>query len=333
MQRTPPNSLNHGQSLSESDLMSVASEKTDGINVTVRSKRLRVDDSPNKQLDSESYSTFSAFQFELREMLSKWKADQEQLVTKESLRSIMQQELGKTIRDTIKETVSDQLSSINERLSAFHNSLTFFNETFEEFKVRLEQKESIITTLQADNDRLKTNVNELTTRLNVVEQHMRENNVEINGIPEHNNENLANTLINLSKTIGSSLNDSDILQITRIAKLNKDNDRPRSVIAKLQSPRQRDTILAAVSNYNKKHPEDKLSSHHLGIAGKRAPVFVTEHLSPANKQLHAATRKLAKETSHKFVWIRNGRIFVRKDVNHDSIYIRNLDTLNRLKIE
>lgn len=118
--------------------MSVTSKKTDGINVTGRSKPRRVDDSLNKQLDSESYSTFSAFQSELREMLSKWKADQEQLVTKESLRNLLQQELGKTIKDTIKESVTDQLSSINERLSAFHDSLTFFNETFEEFKVRLE---------------------------------------------------------------------------------------------------------------------------------------------------------------------------------------------------
>lgn len=75
---------------------------------------------------------------------------------------------------------------------------------------------------------MKTNENELTTRLNEVEQQMRENNIEINGMPEHNNENLANTLINLSKTIGSSLNDSDILQITQIAKLNKDNNRLRS---------------------------------------------------------------------------------------------------------
>ncbi|KAJ8728596.1 hypothetical protein PYW07_006292 [Mythimna separata] len=83
------------------------------------------------------------------------------------------------------------------------------------------EKDSITANLQADNERLKSNANELTTRLGVVKQHVRESNIETNGIPEYKNENLANTLINLSTTIGSPLNDIDILQITQIAKLNK----------------------------------------------------------------------------------------------------------------
>lgn len=257
----------------------------------------------------------------------------EKYVTEDTLRDIMKQELTVTIKMIIKELVADQLNNINQRLESFHDSLTFINVQFEDFKNRLEEKDSIITKLQDQNNHLQSNVSELTTRLGVVEQHMRENNIEINGIPEYKNENLANTLINLSKTIGSPVNDNDILQVTRIAKLNKDSDRPRSVVAKLQSPRQRDTLLAAVINFNKKNPQDKLSSHHLGIAGTRVPVFVSEHLSPTNKHLHAATRKFAKENSYKFVWIRNGRIFVRKNVECDSIYIRNLDSLKRLKNE
>lgn len=334
MGKTPAKpTLAHGQSLSESDLLSATNEKaattSAEFNVTMRNKRIRLEDSPTN--DPGLHPEFSDFKTELLEMLTKWKANQEQLVTEESLKNIIKQELGMTISRSIKELVADQLSSINERLNGFHDSLQFFNEKFEDFKKRIEERDSTITSLQADNERLKSNVNELTTRLGVIEQHLRESNIEINGIPENKNENLANTLIHLSTTIGSPLNDTDILQITRIAKLNKDNDRPRSVIAKLQSPRQRDTILAAVSSYNKKNPEDKLSSHHLGIAGNRTPVFVSEHLSPANKQLHAAARKLAKETSYKFVWIRNGRIFVRKDVNHDSIFIRNVDTLKRMR--
>ncbi|KAJ8724819.1 hypothetical protein PYW07_017444 [Mythimna separata] len=336
MQRTPPKpTLIQGQSVSEPDLTSSTTKvgsNSDDFNITMRAnKRSRLNDSPVNEPDPAVHPEFTAFKTELLEIFSKWKTGQKQLVTEDSLRHIIKQELGTTIKETIKELVADQLSSINERLDCFHNSLQFFNQKFEEIKSQLVERDSIIANLQADNERLKSNANDLTTRLGVVEQHLRESNIEINGIPEHKSENLANTLINLSAAIGSPLNDKDILQITRIAKLNKDSDRPRSVIAKLQSPRQRDTILAAVVNYNKKNPQDKLSSHHLGIAGHRAPVFVSEHLSPANKQLHAATRKLAKETSYKFVWIRNGRIFVRKDVDHDSIYIRNADTLKRLK--
>ncbi|CAB3257525.1 unnamed protein product [Arctia plantaginis] len=198
-------------------------------------------------------------------------------------------------------------------------------------KKNLEAKDAIIDQLQADNKRLLTDVVDLTSRLTIVEQHMRDSNLEINGIPEHHNENLVNTFIHLTKTIGSPVTDSEILQITRVAKMNQNVDRPRSVIAKLRTPRQRDTILAAVFNYNKKNPQQKLNSSHLGIAGKCSPVYVSEHLSPTNKRLHAETRKLAKQVSYKFVWVRNGRIYVRKDEQSQAIYIRNQDCLSRIK--
>lgn len=48
------------------------------------------------------------------------------------------------------------------------------------------------------------------------------------------------------------------------------------------------------------------------------------------KSRHAATRIKAREMSYKFVWVRNGRIFVRKTVEDQAIVIKNLDSLNLL---
>ncbi|KAL4709643.1 hypothetical protein ACJJTC_007374 [Scirpophaga incertulas] len=73
----------------------------------------------------------------------------------------------------------------------------------------------------------------------------------------------------------------DDIQHIRIAKLKKDNDRPRAVVAKLCDVRQRDILLVAVMKFDKiKERQDKLNSCHLGYAGVATSVYVTEHLSP-----------------------------------------------------
>lgn len=252
-------------------------------------------------------------------------------VTEDTLREIIQQEFSSVINETIKLLVTTELRSINEKISSFQEAVNFFNSQFEGMKVTLDRNTKTIADLTKDNEKLKSSVYDLTTRLNTVELHMREGNLEINGIPEHRSENLYNTVVQLTKAVDNPLQVDDILHVTRVAKISKDNDKPRAVVAKLRSPRIRDIVLAAVKNFNKANSQDKLNSHHLGIGGTKSSVYVSEHLTSANKYLHAAARKKAKELAFKFVWVRNGRIFVRKDENHQSLLIRSLDYLNNLK--
>ncbi|XP_041973466.1 uncharacterized protein LOC121729133 [Aricia agestis] len=230
-------------------------------------------------------------------------------VTIARLCEILQRVMSTAMNTTISRLVTSELKSINEKVSSFQEALNFFNAQFESMKISLEHSTSTIANLTKDNEHLKTTVKELTSRLNTVELHMRESNLEINGIPEHRSENLYDTAIQLAKAVDSPLQKEDIQHVTRVAKLSNENNRPRSVIVKLHSPRVRDTVLAAVTKFNKSNPQNKLNSHHLGIGGTQSPVFVSEHLIPAGKYLHAATRKKVKEIGYKFVWVRNGRVF------------------------
>ncbi|CAH2090658.1 unnamed protein product [Euphydryas editha] len=70
----------------------------------------------------------------------------------------------------------------------------------------------------------------------------------------------------------------------------------------------------------------------IGRTGYRAvvPVFIQEHLSPQNKALHAAVRIRAKEKGYKYVWVRSGKIFVRKSEDSGYLFIRNMVDLNKL---
>lgn len=249
-------------------------------------------------------------------------------ITENKLRSILKQEITMIMKSTVENVMSEHLRDINEKILDFQKTMSFFNHSYEDLKSKLEEKSTAVIELQKENAALKSSVRDLSDRLCSVEQNMRESNVEIVGVPEFKNENLTNTVVQLAKTVDSPINDEDILHVTRVAKISKQSDKPRSIVVKLRSPRKRDVLLAAVSNFNRKNAKEKLSSQHLGLGGPKVPVFVAEHLTPANKSLHAATRKKTKEQGYKFVWVRNGRIFVRKDEVSQAILIRSINSLN-----
>ncbi|KAF9406251.1 hypothetical protein HW555_013310 [Spodoptera exigua] len=187
-------------------------------------------------------------------------------------------------------------------------------------RTALEEKSTTIQKLMRENCSLTKSISDITKRMNILEQHARSNNVEIQCIPEHPSENLINTVLQLGKVIKCDIKDTDIQLTTRIAKKDANNKRPKSVLVKFTSPRVRDTFLAASLQFNKNNPKSKLNSSHLGIANdKPVPIYVVEHLSPENKALHAATRVRAKELGYRFVWVRNGRIFIKKDENSTKI--------------
>ncbi|CAG4949239.1 unnamed protein product [Colias eurytheme] len=178
-------------------------------------------------------------------------------ITGGKLRDIIRQEIDQAFRDSIKNIINEHFGKINELISTFQDSLTFFNERYEEMKTTLEEKCRTINKLEMDNIKLVQS-------------------------------------------------DTDILLCTRVAKLNTQSSRPRSIIVKFSSPRLRDTFLAATSTFNKKKDlTEKLNTSHLGIAANPPiPIYVTEHLSPINKTIYAAARLKSKEQHYKFVWVR-----------------------------
>lgn len=112
--------------------------------------------------------------------------------------------------------------------------------------------------------------------------------------------------------------------------MDNQNNRPRKIVVKFTTPRSRDSLLAATINYNKKNPNEKLYSAHLGFATNKAqPIYVSDYLSANNKSLHAAVRIKAKEMGYRFIWVLNGKSFMRK--TESSECITNIDILKSLK--
>lgn len=259
-------------------------------------------------------------------------------VTSEEVRSIVQ-EVIKTefasmiqqINGTIVNIVNRELAPIRKDFEQLKVSLNFHTSEFDKLQSEHAEFKSASRELKEENVMLRNTVADLGQRLNYLEQQTRANNLELQCLPESKRENLYTVVKQLGSVVGCEIKDNDISHCTRIAKLNTNNNRPRSIVVQLACPRIRDQLLASVINYNKDKNHEKLNTADFGIAGNKSPVFVAEHLSPAYKALHAATRIKAKELNYKYVWVRNGRIFVRKSDGDEHIFVKSMDILNRLQ--
>ncbi|XP_045504438.1 uncharacterized protein LOC123701071 [Colias croceus] len=240
-------------------------------------------------------------------------------------------EIQAQLNSTITSTIQKELIPVRDEMKEIIQSMQFMNAKFEEIERMQKSSTELIKRLETENSELKSSIENLSIRINNIEQQSRSNNLEIQCLPENKNENLINTINQLGQIINCPIQEKDIFHCSRVAKINTSSTRPRSVVVQLASTRLRDQILAAVIKFNQNNPQEKLNSAHLGYSAKKSPVYVVEHLSPANKVLHAATRIKAKEIGYKFVWIRNGKIFVRKSEGTEYVVIKNKNSLSKLK--
>lgn len=226
--------------------------------------------------------------------------------------------------------ISDEIKVIKLSNEDLLQSVQFMSEKYEEMKEVVNANNSEMARLRKENQDLKSDMVDLTSRVSLLEQHSRECNIEVSCVPEFNNENITTTLLQLGSSVSFRLEEKDILMSKRVAKIDPKTSRPRSIIAKLGTTALRDGLLAAVAKFNKDNSKDKLSSSHLGIAGEKTAIFVSEHLSPTAKNLHAAARKASKDKGYQFVWVRNGRVLVRKDKDAQALQIRVLSDISKM---
>lgn len=239
------------------------------------------------------------------------------------------------IRDIIREELdrkfNTEIKDIQSKLSHLDESLAFFSAEQVKINEEREKHKSLIIKLQNENEQLRTTTRELAHRLHQVEQLSRTNNLEIQCVPEHKTENLYTTVQQLANTIKCPITESDVQYCSRIAKYNTNSPRPRSILVKFSSRRLRDCFLAGVIKFNKNNQSNKLNTSHLGFGdNKNSPVFVTEHLTPQTKSLHAAARQKAKELHYKFIWVRDGKVFLRKSETSNFILVKDTEVLKSL---
>lgn len=177
--------------------------------------------------------------------------------------------------------------------------------------------------LREENIALKKKVNDLEERLVETEQYSRRNCLEIQGIPEDRNENLFEKVKQVGRALDVSIEENMIDVCHRLKKRSSDDNRPAGIIVKFVRRVDAEEIL------RKRRVKRNLSTRHMGLATDTT-VYVNEALCPARRKLYAQARAVKSDKGYKFLWVRGGNIYIRKEENTPVIQVSNQTVLSKL---
>lgn len=159
----------------------------------------------------------------------------------------------------------------------------------------------------------------LQQKLNDLERHTKKKNVIISGIPFHNNENIGVIFQNIQSAVHSNIKETDIMAIHRLKSNRSEGTDSTSsnIIVAFKNTDVKSEFMA------KKKSKSKLSTRDLGIDGPMRTIFINDQLTEADGKLFYQARKFKKDNIFKYVWTRNGLIFMRKTDSSKILHIRN----------
>ncbi|XP_028170985.1 uncharacterized protein LOC114360465 [Ostrinia furnacalis] len=216
----------------------------------------------------------------------------------------------------LKEDISDLKSSINTNIDGMSQRVSQIEDRLvplEKVKSEMEELETVIRDLVESNSRN--------------DQWVRRSNIQLNGIPYKNGENLISTVKRLAQLCDFPLNvDTDIDFVTRVALKNDVDNKSKTkpVILKLQSRYKKDDFLAALRKLKSIRASD------LGFSGSESRVFANDHLSAKNKYLLQQAKMKAKEKNYLYCWVRNCTVMVRRNEKSPVIHITSDNDLKKI---
>ncbi|KOB65982.1 Zinc finger DNA binding protein [Operophtera brumata] len=234
-------------------------------------------------------------------------------------------EMKKITKDNAAITAS--VTEIKGRLNEIEASTNFATNRQDQFDSRLcltEQRTKNFEQYESDIAELRNKYTTVSAELKARQQWDRLLNLEVIGVPETNNEDLVKVLAIIAKFLDVNLTATDIEFANRIQPKQPKPGAPRTIIVKLRNRVVKDNLLAGIRRFH------GITRSDIGMQGTQR-IFVNEHLTLENKNLYKKCRELATSNSYKFIWIRNCKIFVRKDDKSPKIAINKEEDLIKIK--
>ncbi|XP_046807412.1 uncharacterized protein LOC124420005 [Lucilia cuprina] len=204
-----------------------------------------------------------------------------------------------TSKSEMKEEIQFALSSISNALATLVDQVKEINET---------------------NIKRDTRITANEMRINKLEQQIIKNNIEIKNI-QNKEISEYDVVKEIGKTINIEIKEEDIANAYRIKKQNK-------VIVEFSTLSKKTAFMSKITKHRvnaeiiNKNDQDNAANKF---------IYINDELTFHNRQLLWQAKTKAKEANWKFVWVRNGNIFARKNENSPLLTIKNaadIETIN-----
>ena len=229
---------------------------------------------------------------------------------------------GDKLSKLLKNMFDNFSKEILTEVSEIKQSINFMSAKFDEIHEEISKVKEEMKVIKKENIMLKEENENLSFRLNEAEQYSRRENIVIYGIPDTQGENLYEIVKSISKVTGAENYDDDI-SITHRLPTSKGKTRP--IVIRFSKRHSRDEWLKLFKEETKRHnvgfgiPLKKISDRFQSTG----VVTAGDHLTPWTRNLFQKTKEATKDLRYKYAWIRDSKIYVRK--NESSAAKRILD--------
>ncbi|KAF6212291.1 hypothetical protein GE061_012813 [Apolygus lucorum] len=223
--------------------------------------------------------------------------------------------------DNLRSEVKDLTDNLNKYADIINENTTALGE----IKTSIDTLANKFDDLKVEVTKCQSDIEEMKTKSNELEQQTRENIIEIVGVPSSPNEDL----IDIMKKIGVGINlvvkDEMVSDIYRTR---PNMNLPGIIIVEfVRKIDKRALLLAAKSK--------ELTTHLIGLQTDQpnSKIYINNSLTYINRRLLKAAKDFKNEHNYRFVWVKNGKIMLKKseDRIHPPIVIRSSNQLLDIK--
>lgn len=231
----------------------------------------------------------------------------------------------------VQRAIDKQTQKIDKKMEDVMESINFCSSKIDDFVQQILKLETKIVEVEKENKELKQKnadlekkVKQNSIQIEEIQQYSRNRNIQIDGIPELKDESLNNIINKIAIKIDEPLIlNTDLQAIHRVPRRAGNQQQPNPIVVQFTNRQKRDAIL-------EKSKQKKLSAADIIDNVPTSPIYINEHLTPYLKNiLHEAKIKRTKKEV-KYVWVKNGKVYVRKNENTPAIIINAVEALHNL---
>lgn len=198
----------------------------------------------------------------------------------------------------------------------------------------IKEQDKRVTLVEDRTNRMEAQMHAIVNRMDAIEQNSTtiSSTIQINGVPNGPEENLRKIILDIAALISTEIKSVDVAHVNRNKPHVQRSTSTRS--ATVTDP----TDLAASSTHHQlsmfpilvTFTNEQIKNQFLGFFRKKrflfiddigfvSPteeeknrIFIFEHLIPSLKKLYTKTKSFQKANKFKYLWTKNGNIFLRK---------------------
>lgn len=215
----------------------------------------------------------------------------------------------------------DELLTLKPEIETVKAAVTDLSEKYESLLTESKSRDTVICEqMKTLEDRIASQdvlIDKLHLELNDSEQYNRAVNLEVHGLPVTPHEDLLKEMNDWAVKL--EISSFKVDQVIDVHRLPVRGNKPAPIVVKFANVIFRDAWLSVRSKLRKI------------CEGEGMPqIFLCENLTKQNRDLFWAARANAKEKGYKFVWVKSGRIYLRKKEGDPAVRVMRFSDLVQL---